>query len=140
MSRARSAAAGAGAALLWGALEPIDRRVLGNDYSDIALLGKLATRSRAWPLAGALLHAANGAVFGLAFEEARRRSRIGTRTLALGLALTEHVALFPLGALVDRYHPARGEPGVVDVFSGRAFVQATLRHAFFGAALGRLAE
>jgi hypothetical protein len=124
---------------LWAGLERIDMEVLRNDYSDVALLGKFATRSRAWPLAGLAMHALNGALFGVAFEEARRRTRLAPIPLGIGLALGEHGALFPLGALVDRFHPARGEPGVVDVFSRPAFAQATLRHALFGVALGRLA-
>jgi hypothetical protein len=139
VSRTRSAAAGAAAAILWAASERIDMEVFRNDYSDVALLGKFATRSRAWPLAGLAIHAMNGALFGLAFNEARRRTRVAPVPLGVGLALAEHVALFPLGALVDRFHPARGEAGVVDVFSRPAFAQATLRHAQFGLTLGRLA-
>jgi hypothetical protein len=138
--RARSAAAGAVAALGWAALEPLDRRILRCDYSDVALLGKLVTRGRAWPLAGVALHAVNGAVFGLAFREAQRRTRIPPRPLALGLALGEHVALYPLSYFVDRFHPCRGELGVPPLLAnGRAFAQATLRHAVFGLILGRLA-
>ena len=137
MSRARAALAGAGAALVWAALEPVDKRVFRNDYSDVALLGKFVTRSRAWPLAGLGVHALNGAVFGLAFGEARRRTSTPPRRLALTLALAEHVSLFPLSAVVDRKHPARGEPGVRNVFSLRGFAQATARHALFGVVLGR---
>lgn len=139
MSRTRTATAGAAAALVWGALEPIDKRVFRNDYSDIALLGKFATRSRAWPIAGCAIHALNGAAFGLAFHEARQRTSMPPRRLALGLALAEHLALFPLSYFVDHKHPARGEPGVRNVLSGRGFAQATVRHALFGAVLGRLA-
>ena len=134
-TRTRSAAAGACAAVVWAAVEPIDRRLVRNDYLDVALLGKAVTRSRAWPVVGLALHAANGAVFGLAYHELRRRRNVS----AVRLALTEHLALFPLGALSDRYHPARGEPGVTNVFGARAFVQATWRHFLFGAVLGRLA-
>jgi hypothetical protein len=140
MSRVRSALAGATAAVVWAAAEPVDRRLLRNDYSDVALLGKFATRSRWWPAAGLAMHAANGAVFGLAFDAARRHISVPPARLALGLALAEHVALFPLGAFVDRFHPARGERGLEKVFSGPAFVQATVRHALFGAVLGRLAR
>ena len=134
-SRTRSATAGACAALVWAAAEPVDRRLLRNDYSDVALLGKAVTRSRAWPVVGLALHAANGAVFGLAYHELRRRRNVG----AVRLAAIEHLALFPLGALVDRRHPARGQPGVRRVFGARAFAQATWRHLLFGAVLGRLA-
>jgi hypothetical protein len=57
------------------------------------------------------------------------------------MALAEHVVLFPLSALVDRYHPARGENGVPPLLTnGRAFLQATWRHALFGAVLGALAD
>ncbi len=139
--RRRAAAAGAAAALAWGALEPFDRRLFRCDYSDVALLGKALTRGRAWPLAGAAAHALNGAAFGLAFHEARRRTQLPPRPLALGLALAEHVCLYPLSYFVDRYHPRRGEPGIPPLLTnGRAFAQATLRHALFGALLGRWAS
>lgn len=140
MSRVRSAAAGAVAATAWGLLEPLDRRLLRCDYSDVALLGKAFTRGRGWRAVGFGVHALNGVGFGLAYEEVRRRSGIPPRRLALGLALAEHVALYPLSYLVDRYHPARGEPGIPPLLTnGRAFAQATLRHAVFGVVLGRLA-
>lgn len=140
MSRTHAALGGAAAALVWAAAEPVDRRLLRHDYSDVAVLGKFLTRSRWWPLAGLALHAANGATFGLAFDSVRRRTGARPRRLALTLALAEHVALFPLGYLVDRTHPARREPGLATLFSGRAFVQATWRHALFGAVLGRLSS
>ncbi|MDQ3874499.1 MAG: hypothetical protein M3322_02950 [Actinomycetota bacterium] len=138
--RPRAAAAGALAATVWGLLEPLDKRVFGCDYSDIALLGKAVTRGPAWPLAGFALHACNGAVFGLAFHELRRRLSLEPRRLALGIALAEHVALYPLSAVVDRRHPARGEPGVPPLLTNpRAFAQAGARHLVFGLLLGRLA-
>jgi hypothetical protein len=140
VSRPRAALAGAAAALVWGALEPIDKRIFRNDYSDIALLGKFVTRTRAWPIAGFAIHALNGAVFGVAFDEVRKRTPVPPRRLALGLALLEHVALYPLSYVVDHKHPARGEPGVRNLWSGRGFAQATARHALFGATLGRLAR
>jgi hypothetical protein len=65
---------------------------------------------------------------------------VPARTLALHLALAEHLALFPLGIVVDRMHPARGEPGLESTFGARSFAQATIRHAIFGLALGRLAQ
>lgn len=130
-----SAKAGAVAALVWAAVEPIDRRVFRHDYSDVALLGKAVTRSRAWPLAGLALHAANGAAFGIAYQRLRGRG-----ASALAMALAEHTVLFPLGWIVDRRHPARGTKGLASLWSKRAFAQATFRHALFGALLGRLAN
>ena len=93
--RARSAAAGALAATVWGLAEPLDQRLLRCDYSDIALLGKGVTR-RHWRAAGFAIHAVNGAIFGLVFHELRGRLRADSRSIALGLALTEHAALYPL--------------------------------------------
>ena len=135
------AAAGAIAAAVWGALEPVDQRLFRCDYSDIAILGKAMTRRSGWRPLGFALHALNGALFGLAFGTARRRVDAGDRRLALGMALAEHIALYPLGYFVDRFHPARGEPGIPPLLrSPRAFGQATVRHALFGTLLGALTE
>ncbi len=121
--RVRAAAAGAVAAVVWGLQEPLDRRVFGCEYSDVLFLGR-GRRSL-----GFVVHAANGALFGVAFDAARRRVTVDQRRLALGLALAEHLATWPLIGLVDRQL----------VTSGRAFAQATYRHALFGLILGRLA-
>jgi hypothetical protein len=140
-SRSRAAAAGALAATIWGLAEPLDQRLLHDDYSDVALLGKAVTRGPRWRLAGFALHALNGAVFGLVFDEVARRLPFPPRRLAVAMALGEHVALYPLGAVVDRRHPARGEPGLPRlVWNGRAYAQATWRHLLFGLVLGRTAR
>jgi hypothetical protein len=139
-SRGRAALAGAAAAAAWAVLEPVDRRLFRCDYSDVAVLGKLVTRGRGWRPVGFAVHLLNGAAFGLAFAEIRRSSGLEPRRLALGLALTEHVALYPLCGLVDRFHPGRGTEGIPPLLTNpRAFAQATVRHACFGWALGRLA-
>ena len=121
--RARAAAAGAFAALVWGLQEPLDQRIFGCDYSDVLFLGR-GRRS-----VGFVVHAANGALFGLAFDAVRRRVDVDQRRLALALAIGEHLALWPFIGLVDRSL----------VTSPRAFAQATYRHALFGFVLGRLA-
>jgi hypothetical protein len=139
MSRLRSAVAGAVAATVWAAAEPLDQHLLRCDYSDVAVLGRAVAR-RHWRATGLAVHAANGAIFGLVFHEVRRRTRIEQRNLALGMALAEHATLYPLCYLVDRYHPARGAPGVPPLATnGRAYAQATWRHVVFGFVLGRLA-
>jgi hypothetical protein len=140
-SRVQAAVAGAIAATAWSGLEPIDKRLFRCDYSDVAVLGKAVTRGPAWLPLGLAMHTVNGAIFGLAYHEVRRRVSIEPRRLALGMALAEHMILYPLGYFVDRYHPARGEPGVPRLLTNpRAFGQATVRHALFGAVLGRLAR
>ena len=137
--RIKSALAGVTAATLWGVQEPLDKRLFRCDYSDVAVLGKAVSRGGVWPAVGFGIHALNGAVFGLVFFEVRRRVSFDPRRLAVAMALTEHVALFPLTYFVDRFHPARGESGVPRLLTNpRAFGQATWRHALFGAVLGRL--
>ena len=121
--RIRAASAGAVAAVVWGLQEPLDRRLFGCDYSDVELLGR-GRRS-----VGFVVHAVNGALFGLAFDAVRRRVEVDQRRLALALALAEHLATWPLVGLVDR----------ALVMSPRAFAQSTYRHALFGLVLGRLA-
>ena len=52
-------------------------------------------------------------------------------------ALAEHVALWPLVAVTDRLHPARGE--LPKLRGNRpAFLQAAWRHLLFGLVLGEL--
>jgi hypothetical protein len=141
-TRARAAAAGAAAAAVWALQEPLDQRVLRCDYSDVAILGKAVTPGRLWWPVGLALHVGNGALFGLAFHELGSRGglRLSPRGLALAMALGEHVGLYPLSGLVDRFHPARGTRGIPPLLTnGRAFAQATWRHALFGVVLGRLA-
>ena len=128
------------AATVWALQEPIDQRLLRCDYSDIAVLGKALTRGPSWRATGLAMHALNGALFGLAFHEARRMLPFDSRKLALSMALAEHVGLYPLCYLVDRYHPARSQPGIPPLLTNpRAFAQATWRHALFGAVFGHLA-
>jgi hypothetical protein len=139
--RLRSCAAGAAAAIVWALQEPLDQKLLRCDYSDVALLGKALTRGgRGWRPAGLAFHILNGALFGLTFHEVRRILPTDPRKLAVGMAITEHIVLYPLCYFVDRYHPARGEPGIPQLLTNpRAFAQATWRHALFGAVLGRVA-
>ena len=137
--RIRAAASGAAAAAVWAAQEPFDQRLARWDYSDVAILGKAVTRGPGWYGVGFALHVVNGALFGLAFNEARRIVPVDPRRLAIAMALAEHVLLYPLSYFVDRYHPARGQPGIPPMLTNpRAFAQATWRHAIFGVVLGRL--
>ena len=139
-SRLRSALAGAAAAGLWGLQEPLDQRVFRHDYSDVAVLGKAVTGGRAWWPLGMAIHLVNGAFFGIAYDQLRRRTSADPRKLAFAMALGEHLALYPLSYFVDRHHPRRGTPGVAPLLSMRGFVQATWRHALFGLVLGQATE
>ena len=138
--RRRSALAGSAAAAVWALQEPIDQRVFGCDYSDVAVLGKAVTPGRGWWPAGFGIHLANGAAFGLAYHEVRRRRPARPVGLAVAMAVGEHLALYPLCYFVDRFHPRRGARGVPPLLrNARAFAQATWRHAAFGLVLGGLA-
>ena len=136
---ANGAAAGAVAALLWAAQQPLDKRAFASDYDDVELLGKLVTRDAGWPLAGTAIHAANGAVFGAAYAQLKPFLPGPPVARAIACGLAEHVALWPLGRLVDRHHPARRD---LVPMSGnrRAWAQAAWRHLLFGVVLGVLEE
>jgi hypothetical protein len=131
----RAALAGAGAAALWQALDPVLKRAFGTPYSDSELMSAFVTRGRLQPLVGLALHSAAGAAFGLAFARLGGRGR-GQAVLA---ALLENAALWPAMAIFDRVHPARRDgtwPPLLT--SPRVFAQSCAGHAVFGVALGTL--
>ena len=133
---ARGALAGAVAAGVWAAESPLDARLFGVPYLDQELLGKAVTRGPLWHAVGVAMHVANGALFGAVY--ANLAPAVGLPPWARGPAagLAEHLATWPLTALLDR-HPAGDElPRLAG--SPRAFAQATWRHLVFGAVLGEL--
>lgn len=125
------ALAGGIAAALWAAQQPLDKRAFGSRYDDVELLGKAVVKGDGWPLPGLLLHVQNGAAFGATYAQLRRFLPGHPIAQGAGLALAEHLALWPLGALSDRFHPRRDE---LTTLKGnrRAFWQAFYRHALFG--------
>jgi hypothetical protein len=125
------------AAGVWALQQPLDRKVFGVPYDDTELLGKLVTRGRAWPVAGAALHLLNGAAFGAVFAQVAPRLPGPRWAAGPAAALAEHLASWPLTIVADRHHPARGDlPKLAG--SPRAFGQALWRHLLFGAVLGEL--
>jgi hypothetical protein len=131
------ALAGAAAAVVWAAQQPLDKRLFRSGYDDLELLGKLVRRDASWPLAGLALHIQNGMLFGAAYAQARPFLPGPPLARATCAAMAEHVGLWPLGRLVDRYHPARAE---LTPLGGnrRAFAQSAWRHLLFGLVLGEL--
>jgi hypothetical protein len=131
------ALAGALAATVWAAQQPLDKRVFASQYDDVELLGKLVAGDSAWQRAGLAFHVANGAAFGALY--ALVRPLVPAPALLTGVAagLAEHALLWPLGGVVDRRHPARAE---LQPLRGnrRALAQATWRHLLFGLVLGAL--
>ena len=93
---------------------------------------------RHWRAAGFALHAVNGAAFGLAFDELRRHVRRAAAQARGRHGPRRALTLYSLCYFIDRYHPARGEPGIPPLLENpRAFAQATWRHLLFGAVLGK---
>ena len=131
------ALAGAAAAAAWAAQQPLDKKVFGSRYDDVEILGKLVTRGPAWPAAGLGLHVVNGARFGAVYALARPLVPGPPVVAGIGAAMAENFGFWPLGVLIDRHHPARGE---LESLHGnrRAFGQATWRHLLFGIVLAEL--
>ncbi len=134
----RGGIAGAAAAVVMTLEQPLDKRLFASRYDDVEILGKLVTRGEHWRAIGFALHVQNGAVLGTAYARIKPSMRGPAVLRGLLLGLLEHLATWPMVALVDRYHPARRELPKL-VANRRAFGQATIRHAVFGIALG-LAE
>ena len=134
----RGALAGATAAAVWAAQQPLDKRVFGVDYDDAELLARLTrVRGPAAQPVGLALHLANGALFGAAYANLAP-SLPGPRPLRGAFAgLAEHLATWPAMIVVDRLDLAgRSYPQLWG--NPRAFAQATWRHLLFGAVLGEL--
>jgi hypothetical protein len=135
----RAGVAGALATVAMTLEGPVDKRLLDSQYDDIEILGKLVTRGDHWQPIGVVLHVHNGAVLGVAYSRVKPYLPGPAVVRGLLAGLIEHLATWPMVALVDRYHPARKEmPKLVG--NGRAFAQATIRHAVFGISLGLLED
>ena len=129
--------AGGIAAALWAAQLPLDKRAFGSGYDDVELLGRAIVKGDDWPAAGLALHVLNGVAFGTAYAQLRRFVPGPPLAHGAGMAVAEHVALWPLVALVDRYHPRRAE--LTPLKGNRAaFWQGLYRHALFGLAMSAI--
>jgi hypothetical protein len=134
----RGALGGIVACGAWAAAEPLARRLAGTTYTDVRLLGALATGGGPrWRPVGVGIHLANGAVFGALF------ARLGGRGWRAGLAAAqvENVLLWPAMALVDRVHPDRRSGAWPPLVSDRrVLVQEVAMHALFGVVLGLVVD
>ena len=133
----RGAISGAIAAAVWALQQPVDKIVFGSSYDDVQILGRAVTRGEHWYAAGLALHLYNGALFGALYANLAPALPLPVGMRGPAAALAEHVAFWPLGALSDRFHPAREElPQLAG--NRKAFAQATWRHVLFGLVLGEL--
>lgn len=125
------------AAAVWALEQPLDKLLFGSDYDDVELLGRAVVGGEGWYPAGVAMHIGNGALFGAVYANVAPVLPLPTVLRGPTCALSEHLALWPLTALTDRFHPARKQ---LPALSGnrRAFAQATVRHLLFGIVLGEL--
>lgn len=134
---ARGALAGAVAAGVWAAQQPLDKAVFGVDYDDIELLGKWVTRGPAWAPIGTAMHVANGALFGAVYANVAPRMPLPSWARGPFAAMVENFSTWPLAIVAERVHPARKElPKIAG--DPRALAQATWRHLVFGFVMGEL--
>jgi hypothetical protein len=133
----RGALAGAAAAGVWAAQQPLDKQVFDTGYDDVELLGKSVVSGAAWYPVGLLMHLGNGAVFGALYASVAHYAPIPSWLRGPLAGQVENFATWPLAQLVDRLHPRRGE---LEPLTGnrRALAQATWRHLLFGLVLGEL--
>ena len=128
--------AGAAAAAVWAAQQPLDKRVFGSSYDDVELLGKLVTRDSGWPAAG-LAHPHGQR------RRVRRRLRARApvppgpaRSPASARPWPSTSPLWPLTRSSTATTPHAGPRAAAG--NRRAFAQAAWRHAPFGLVLGEL--
>lgn len=133
----RGAVCGIVAASVWALQQPLDKLVFGSSYDDVELLGRAVWPGEAWYPAGLALHIQNGAAFGAVYANVAPLMPLPPITRGPALAVAENLALWPLAAMTDRFHPGRKE---LPVLAGnrRALAQSTWRHLLFGFVLGEL--
>jgi hypothetical protein len=132
----RGAASGAVAAAVWAAQQPLDKRLFASRYDDVELLGSAVTRGPWYPV-GLAIHVGNGAAFGAVYANVQPLLPLPAVLRGPAVGLFEHLALWPLGRVTDRLHPARDQ---LPRLTGNrpAFLQAVWRHLLFGLLLGEL--
>ena len=103
----RGALAGAAAAAVWAAQQPLDQRVFEVPYDDVELLGRFVTDGRAAYPVGLAMHIANGAVFGAIYANAARALPIPPVLRGPLAGLAEHLATWPGTAALVAHPPRR---------------------------------
>ena len=133
----RGALTGAVAGVAWKAVEPLLQKEFDSPYSDAGIAAGFLSQGRLrLPLEFAT-QAAGGAAFGAAF------ARLGGRGINGGVAaaLAENAALWPLVAVIQRYHPDVRAGRWPKPFSDPGSIQVSFAgHAIFGILLGALLD
>lgn len=132
------AIAGVIGGLTHAAMNEVDRKILNYNADDLVLLGGVFTSDTALARKiGIGMHLNFAAIFGATYavllqpKTDREAFRQGVT-----FAMTEHFGLFPLGILVDQFHPHIQRGTSERFFTPTSFVEASLRHLALGAGLG----
>ena len=134
----RGALAGAAAAAVWAAQQPLDQRVFGVRYDDVELLGRFVTDGRAAYPVGLAMHIANGAALRRRLRQrGPRASRPAAPARAAGGSRRAPRDLAGHGRALA-HAPGRRASCRTCGARARAFAQATWRHLLFGTVLGEL--
>jgi hypothetical protein len=100
----RGALAGAFAAGVWAAQQPLDKRLFKFDYDDAALLGRFVARGRWVAPVGMAMHVSNGALFGAVYANLGPKLPVPPWLRGPAAGLTEHLATWPATSLLARVH------------------------------------
>jgi hypothetical protein len=134
----RGAVCGACAAAVWALEQPLDKFVFESGYDDVELLGRAVARGDGgWYPAGIALHMTRGAAFGAGYSHLAPVLPLPPVLRGPTIAVSAHLALWPLTLVSDRFHPARKKLPSLSR-NRRAFAQGIVRQLVFGIVLGEL--
>lgn len=136
------AGAGALAAVAYLAAQGADIRLFANRTDDLAIHGRIFSADpRRWRTVGAVLHCTAGAALGAIYAGWPRRrltAALPPWTAGVLFLLGENTLLYPLLAIMHRYHPAWREGVLESYYQPLTAGQQVWRHIVFGIALGAL--
>ena len=136
------AGAGALAAGAYLAAQGADLRLFANRTDDLAIHGRVFSADPLrWRTIGTVLHCTAGAALGVLYAGPPRRRLTATLPpWAAGVLflLAENTVLYPLLAIMHRYHPAWREEVLESYYQPLTAAQQVWRHVVFGIVLGAL--
>ncbi len=134
---AKGALAGAVAGVVWKAVEPLLQKEFGSPYSDAGIVAGFFSQGPLRQPLEFVGQGLGGAAFGSLF------AALGGHGISQGAnaALAENAALWPVVALLQRYHPDVQSGRWPKPFSDPGSIQVSFAgHAIFGVLLGALLD
>ncbi|MBV9279505.1 MAG: hypothetical protein JOZ41_05445 [Chloroflexi bacterium] len=134
----RSLIAGGAASTAYLLAQALDRRLTGNRYDDLILLGGAVSRHpRRQRVLGAGAHYAVGTILALLYDALRHSlPRLTGWRRGLLFIQVEHALTFPGTAFGTRFHPAVRRGELPWLWTWRYLWVETARHAAYGLVLG----